>query len=113
MSKQVEGWQVLYFDAPTRGEQLRMLFAAANTPFKDVRFSFPKGLTPYKQETLGDKSPLMFDQCPTVISPEGTAVSQVSVRHSMKYAPQVQFCILEHKNTTLHCLGSSGDAVCW
>jgi hypothetical protein len=37
-------WQLLYFDAPTRGEQLRLLFKAAKTEFKDVRLEYPRGL---------------------------------------------------------------------
>jgi len=73
------GWKFLYFNAPTRGEQVRMLFAAGATPFEDITFDFPAGLSPYKHAAMGDKSPLMFDQCPTVISPEGTSVNQVFV----------------------------------
>lgn len=33
---------------------------------------------------MGDDSPLLFDQCPTVISPEGTAISQVAA--AMQFA---------------------------
>jgi hypothetical protein len=82
--EEVEGWQVLYFDAPTRGEQLRMLMAAAGQKYQDTRLTWPEGLNQYKHAALGDKSPLMFDQCPTVISPEGESVSQVAA--AMQFA---------------------------
>eukprot|EP00933_Yihiella_yeosuensis_P018932 TRINITY_DN15415_c0_g2_i1.p1 TRINITY_DN15415_c0_g2~~TRINITY_DN15415_c0_g2_i1.p1 ORF type:complete len:269 (+),score=33.33 TRINITY_DN15415_c0_g2_i1:64-807(+) len=71
-------WRLLYFSAPTRGEQLRILFHAAKTPFEDIRLEFPKGLRPYKYAALGDASPLMFDQCPAVTSPDGHHVAQVA-----------------------------------
>jgi glutathione S-transferase len=65
-------WRLLYFDAPTRGEQIRLLFKVANIPFDDVRLEFPKGLIPYKTATMGDQSPLLgTDKCPAVTSPEG------------------------------------------
>ena len=67
-------WRVIYFDAPNRGEQIRILLALANTPFEDVRVSpFPQGLDPYKKAALGDASPLLgTDQCPAVTAPDGT-----------------------------------------
>ena len=58
----VLGWQLLYFDAPTRGEQLRLLFLLAGVPFEDTRLAWPAGLNRYKRAVLGDASPLMFDQ---------------------------------------------------
>ena len=67
-------WRVIYFDAPNRGEQIRILLALANTPFEDVRVSpFPQGLDPYKKAALGDDSPLLgTDLCPAVTAPDGT-----------------------------------------
>jgi len=70
------GWELIYFDAPTRGEQIRLLFKLANAEFKDTRLKYPEGLKAYKREALGDASPLMFNQCPAVRTPEGTWVSQ-------------------------------------
>ena len=64
-------WRLLYFDAPTRGEQLRLLFRLAKQPFDDVRLVWPSGIAPYKHAALGDASPLLFDQCPMVTSPDG------------------------------------------
>ena len=85
-------WAVLYFDAPTRGEQLRMLMAAAGQEFDDKRLpKYPKDLDPYRHAAMGDKSPLLFDQCPTVISPEGVSVSQVAA--AMMYAG-TRLCLL-------------------
>ncbi|KAJ1447758.1 hypothetical protein M885DRAFT_541636 [Pelagophyceae sp. CCMP2097] len=74
-------WRLLYFDAPTRGEQLRCLFHASGTPFEDVKLAYPKGLDAYRQSALGAKSPLAFDQCPCVIHGSGAdelAVSQTA-----------------------------------
>jgi len=71
-------WRLLYFGAPTRGEQLRLLFRVAGVPFEDVRLRYPEGLAPLKSASLGDESPLMWDQCPTVLSPDDSAVSQVA-----------------------------------
>ena len=67
-------WRVIYFDAPNRGEQIRILFALSNTPFQDVRVSpFPQGLDPYKKAAMGDESPLLgTDLCPAVTAPDGT-----------------------------------------
>jgi glutathione S-transferase len=78
------GWRVLYFDAPTRGEQLRMLMAAAGQTFEDKRVDFPQGLAEFKHASLGDQSPLLFDQCPTVSSPDGVHISQVAA--AMQFA---------------------------
>ena len=48
-------WRLIYFDAPTRGEQIRVLFALAGVAFDDVRVRpFPSGLDPYKKAALGD-----------------------------------------------------------
>ena len=69
-------WQLLYFDAPTRGEQLRLLFRLAKQPFDDVRLVWPSGIAPYKHAALGDASPLLFDQCPMVTSPDGHHIAQ-------------------------------------
>ena len=67
-------WRLLYFDAPTRGEQIRVLFAVAQTPFHDVRLHpFPQALEPYKKAAMGDASPLLgTDLCPAVTAPDGT-----------------------------------------
>lgn len=87
------GWKLLYFRFPTRGEQLRLLFKIAKQPFEDVRLDFPSGILPYKHAALGDASPLLFDQCPTVTSPEGVHISQTPVAMAfvgrrLKLAPQ-------------------------
>lgn len=34
-------WEVIYFDAPNRGEQLRLLLHAAEIQFKDTRPTHP------------------------------------------------------------------------
>lgn len=67
-------WRLLYYDAPTRGEQIRLLFFLASTPFDDVRLHpFPEGLDPYRKAALGDASPLLgTDLCPAVTAPDGT-----------------------------------------
>eukprot|EP00240_Pyramimonas_obovata_P015942 CAMPEP_0118929592 /NCGR_PEP_ID=MMETSP1169-20130426/6545_1 /TAXON_ID=36882 /ORGANISM="Pyramimonas obovata, Strain CCMP722" /LENGTH=269 /DNA_ID=CAMNT_0006871811 /DNA_START=260 /DNA_END=1067 /DNA_ORIENTATION=- len=70
-------FRVLYFDAPTRGEQIRLLFVITGTPFEDVRFKFPGGIKPFKQATMGDDSPLAFDQVPCV-EHNGIAIAQTS-----------------------------------
>lgn len=57
--------RLIYFDAPTRGEQLRLLFHLTETPFEDVRVPL-RGLGAYKQAELGDASPLAFDQVPCI-----------------------------------------------
>eukprot|EP00811_Abedinium_folium_P006609 NODE_16090_length_1012_cov_31.058757.p2 GENE.NODE_16090_length_1012_cov_31.058757~~NODE_16090_length_1012_cov_31.058757.p2 ORF type:complete len:267 (-),score=57.26 NODE_16090_length_1012_cov_31.058757:108-908(-) len=72
------GWRLHYFNAPSRGEQLRLLFKLGRTPFEDVRFAFPKGLLPFKHAAMGDESPLMYDQCPMITSPEGHHISQTA-----------------------------------
>lgn len=59
-------WRVLYFDAPNRGEQLRLLFALAGTPFEDYRLAFPEGKTPLMSVSAGDAAPLAFDLTPVV-----------------------------------------------
>mmetsp|Transcript_19692 Transcript_19692/g.51599 ORF Transcript_19692/g.51599 Transcript_19692/m.51599 type:complete len:270 (-) Transcript_19692:575-1384(-) len=87
------GWQLLYFEAPTRGEQVRLLFKAVGVEFTDVRLEYPQGLTMYKHSALGLSSPLLFDQCPTVRSPEGHFVSQTAaimqyVGRSNNFAPE-------------------------
>ena len=72
-------WEVLYFDAPTRGEQMRLLLAYAGLNFKDTRLKkFPSDLDPYRHAAMGDDSPLLFDQCPMVRSPDGTTVVQAA-----------------------------------
>ena len=65
-------WRLLYFDAPTRGEQIRLLFKISGVEFDDVRLEYPRGLEPYKTNTMGDDSPLCgTDLCPAVTSPDG------------------------------------------
>lgn len=61
-----EGWRIIYFQAPNRGECLRLILTAAGEQFEDVRVEFPAGLNQYKSATVGDASPLPFDQCPIV-----------------------------------------------
>ena len=38
-------WSVYYFDAPNRGEQVRLLLVLAGVPFNDVRF---KDMAPFQ-----------------------------------------------------------------
>lgn len=73
-------WHVIYFDAPNRGEQVRLLFVLAKTPFEDVRVSpYPQGLDPYKKAAMGDESPLLgTDECPAVTAPDGTHCIETS-----------------------------------
>jgi glutathione S-transferase len=73
-------WRLIYFDAPTRGEQVRLLFALAGVEFDDVRLSpYPQGLDPYKKAALGDASPLCgTDQCPAVTAPDGSHCVETS-----------------------------------
>ena len=79
-------WRLLYFDAPTRGEQIRMLFAIAGVPLADVRLSpYPQGLDPYKSAAMGAASPLCgTDQCPALTDPEGKHL--VETADIMRYA---------------------------
>ena len=66
-------WRLLYFDAPNRGEQVRILFSVAGVPFNDVRLVYPVGLDPYKKAAMGDASPLLgTDLCPAVTAPRLT-----------------------------------------
>lgn len=66
-------WRLIYFDAPHRGEQMRMLFSLASTAFTDVRCEYPRGLDPYKKAAMGEASPLLgTDLCPAVTAPDGT-----------------------------------------
>ena len=72
-------WRLLYFNAPTRGEQIRVLFACASVPLVDVRLEFPRGLDPYKKAAMGDLSPLCgTDLCPAVTAPDGTHCVETS-----------------------------------
>ena len=65
-------WRLLYFDAPTRGEQIRVLFGLAKVDFEDVRLEFPRGLDKFKTAAMGDESPLCgTDLCPAVTNPRG------------------------------------------
>jgi hypothetical protein len=86
-------WELIYFDAPTRGEQLRLLFKLAKVDFKESRLEFPAGLNQYKRAHIGNMTPLMFDQCPAVAGPDGKWVSQTAacmqyVGKSLSLAPQ-------------------------
>uniref|UniRef100_A0A7S0JKJ7 GST C-terminal domain-containing protein n=1 Tax=Calcidiscus leptoporus TaxID=127549 RepID=A0A7S0JKJ7_9EUKA len=85
MSAHVPGsWRLLYFDAPNRGEQVRMLFFLSGTAFHDVRLAYPKGLDPYKKAAMGDDSPLLgTDLCPAVTAPDG--------RHCVETAEIMRF----------------------
>lgn len=66
-------WRLLYFDAPNRGEQVRVLFFLAGVSFDDVRLKYPEGLSPYTKAALGEASPLLgTDMCPAVTAPDGT-----------------------------------------
>jgi hypothetical protein len=39
-------WRLLYFDAPTRGEQVRLLFTAAKVDFDDEKLDYPRREVP-------------------------------------------------------------------
>mmetsp|Transcript_38392 Transcript_38392/g.110974 ORF Transcript_38392/g.110974 Transcript_38392/m.110974 type:complete len:283 (+) Transcript_38392:81-929(+) len=73
-------WRLLYFNAPNRGEQVRMLFFLSKTVFDDVRLApYPEGLDPYKKAALGDDSPLLgTDKVPAVTAPDGTHCVETS-----------------------------------
>ena len=72
-------WKLTYFDAPTRGEQLRLLFKVADVAFFDQRLEkYPQSMEPLKHAVMGDRSPLLFDQTPMVTSPSGVHVSQTA-----------------------------------
>ena len=77
-----EHWRLLYYDAPTRGEQLRCLFVLAGVDFEDTRIPYPDGLKTWKRSKLGDESPLLFDQCPSVIHTYHTSSSKEQVMES-------------------------------
>ena len=128
-------WRVVYFDAPNRGEQLRLLLILAGVEFDDERIEkYPGGIdkcggsTPpsvkldlmdrlslsrrwhrwrigaalcapdpcafalhvarhrhrYRHAAMGDDSPLMFDQVPLIVAPDGTCVVQVAA--AMQFA---------------------------
>ena len=57
---------------------MRILLAAADVPFVDERLTFPAGMKPLKHEVMGNDSPLLFDQLPMVVSPDGTSVVQTA-----------------------------------
>lgn len=61
-----DAWRVIYFDAPNRGEQVRLLLALAHQPFEDHRLAFPHGKTPLMSGSAGDAAPLAFDLTPVV-----------------------------------------------
>ena len=67
-------YRLLYFDAPNRGEQVRLLLSIAGVKWNDVRLSpYPQGLDPYKSAALGELSPLCgTDLVPAVTTPDGT-----------------------------------------
>ena len=90
-------WRLLYYDAPTRGEQIRLLFALGGVPLQDVRlWPFPSGLDPYRKAALGADSPLLgTDKCPCVTAPDGTHCVETSnimhfVGHQIGMAPQTE-----------------------
>jgi len=71
-------WRVMYFETPTRGEQLRLLFWLTGTSFEDVKLpKFPDDLDPYRSSILGDNSPLAFDRVP-LVQYNGTSIVQVA-----------------------------------
>eukprot|EP00747_Dinoflagellata_sp_TGD_P196092 gnl/TRDRNA2_/TRDRNA2_65751_c0_seq1.p1 gnl/TRDRNA2_/TRDRNA2_65751_c0~~gnl/TRDRNA2_/TRDRNA2_65751_c0_seq1.p1 ORF type:complete len:356 (-),score=63.14 gnl/TRDRNA2_/TRDRNA2_65751_c0_seq1:57-1124(-) len=60
-------WRLLYFKAPHRGEQLRLLFHLTGTPFDDPHLDpYPESLRLYTSNIAGDDSPLAFDQAPVL-----------------------------------------------
>lgn len=73
-------WRLIYFNAPNRGEQIRLLFHIAGVAFHDVRITpYPQGLDPYKVAVMGEASPLCgTDKCPAVTTPDGTHVVETS-----------------------------------
>ena len=85
-------WVVRYFGAPTRGEQVRLLFTlaeqtgaiAADGWIDEHITPFPSGLNKYRRAEAGAETPLMFDQVPSITSPDGVHVSQTAA--VMQYA---------------------------
>jgi hypothetical protein len=77
----VPDWRVLYFDAPTRGEQVRLLFVATGTPFEDVRFKFPGGIKAFKQvwSYTTSNSPVYFEWTVCVCRMRGDFSSVLSL----------------------------------
>ena len=72
-------WKVIYFDIPNRGEQLRMLFKFAKVDFIDERLDLKyKQFEAMKKESVGDKSPLLYNQIPVIVSPEGKTYAQTA-----------------------------------
>ena len=68
-------WRLIYFDAPTRGEQIRVLFALAGVAFDDVRVRpFPSGLDPYKKAALGEAECAMYEKGAFAVNAIGTLV---------------------------------------
>jgi glutathione S-transferase len=70
-------WKVYYFNAPTRGEQVRMLLRITNTPFEDITFKGEEGMK-YKPASMGDLSPATFNQFPCVVDPDGNFLAQTT-----------------------------------
>ena len=57
------GWRIIYFDAPNRGECLRLILTAAGQEFEDIRLDFMGGeLNKYKSTAVGDDTFMFFDQ---------------------------------------------------
>ena len=72
-------WKVVYFDIPNRGEQLRLLFKFAKVSFIDERLDLKyKQFEAMKKESIGDDSPLLYNQIPIVVSPEGKTYAQTA-----------------------------------
>ena len=70
-------WRLIY-DAPTRGEQIRILLARWSAIHGRARSSIPEGLNPYKRAAMGDDSPLLgTEQCPAVTAPDVPTASRL------------------------------------
>lgn len=71
-------WRVVYYHSMTgRGEQVRLLLRLAGVNFEDVRLEKGPGPAGMKTLTMGDASPLVFDQTP-IIEHDGFVVAQTA-----------------------------------
>lgn len=59
-------WTLITTDEPSRGQQLRLLFAATATKFEDKRLRGDDEISELKSESAGDSSPLAFNSLPVV-----------------------------------------------
>jgi len=69
-------YRLVYYETPTRAEQVRLLFRMTGTAFDNVKIKdFPQGLDPYRPGALGDASPVPFDQAP-ILQHNGLTIAE-------------------------------------